>query len=1226
MRKESGMSDIKWTSAQLDAITVKAPKVLVSAAAGSGKSTVLTERIIRSLTDKDSPSDISGLLAVTFTKAAAEELKGKISRALTKAVTLDPNNRHLSQQLIKLPSAKISTIHGLCLTLIKSNFQTLGLNASMRVADENEISAMRAEILEELLETAFAGLFSPVPDFSHFSENFISERDERLSDIFLSIYDKIKNQPNGFEDWKNAAEQDIYSFPFGKTPYGEIICKKAALSASYAVKLIQNALLYIESDEKYSKAYSEQFKEDMAYMSGLYELALKNNYEGIREYLDAYSASRLGAVRAENKTEEGEYCRTVVRKYVSETVEDLRTKYFCFSDEDIRYTGKATVSLLSSLTEFLYAFDRRYSEYKLSRSVLDYNDLEHYTVKLLYNSDGTPSATAYSLSASLSEIYVDEYQDVNPLQNKIFEALSVSSPIFMVGDIKQSIYGFRGAMPSIFSDYRRSFTEYNGKNPEYSGNSDGRTVFLSENFRSAQPITEFVNTVSDALFRTEPSKTDMSYRIPYSVSDRLICGKKTETEAPKVNILIAENMPSKERQGKRPNSYYLEAEMVSDKIASLISDGVPASDIAILLRNTKSSAPVFEAALRKRGIAISSEKGSELISAPEIQLALCLINCADNPYRDIFLAGALRSPVFGFTLDELINIRRESSVSSLFGALAEYTAKNDFDKGKYFLGFLERIRRFASKNTVDKVLWQIYNETSFFTLIYDGGETPENVVKSRRSNLIKLHTMAKELAASGKSDIYSFTERIRLLTENGKSPAGASTEGDGVKLMSIHHSKGLEFEHCFVCGCAHRLNTDDIKSSVVTDPTLGIAVKVKDELRLTASDTPFRLALATLTELSQTDEEMRVLYVALTRAKTALYVCASVENFEKYDLLCRYSASVSDPMTFIEQNSYLKWILTALRCKTDLSPRYELTVISENDIIGTNTEVCCTEKSSKERTDVEKYDREEVYNVLKERFDFVYPHIHSAKLPSKLSVSKLYPEILDENTQDSSVEITELLSMFDHEKETANSDNSSKLAYPKFLSEALSEPSPAEKGTATHVFMQFCDFDELEKHGVDKEIARLCENKFILPSHADIIDKNAVNSFLSSDIYREMRSASACEREYRFNIKLPASDFTANPELKTELSDDFIFVQGVIDCYFTDKNGETVLLDYKTDKVPSFIVGNTEKENEFFINAHSRQLGYYRAALERLTGRAVTRTLVYSFALGRCIEIQKGKV
>lgn len=1208
------MGEINWTNSQLDAITVKAPKVLVSAAAGSGKSTVLTERIIRSLTDKEAPSDISGILAVTFTKAAAEELKAKISKALTSAVSLDPENRHLSTQLIKLPSANISTIHGLCLSLIKSNFQTLGLNASMRVADETETVAMRAEILEDMLETAFAGLFAPIPDFTHFSENFISERDERLTDILLSIYDKVKNQPNGFEDWKNASKREIYSFPFGKTPYGEIICKRAALMASYAVKLIENALLYIESDDKYQKAYSEQFNADAQYMKSLYTLALKNDYEGVSSYLDTYSPMRLGIVRMENKTEEGEYCRTVVRAYVSDTVKELKSKYFCFTEEDIVYTGKSTASIFASLTEFLYAFDKRYSELKLSRSVLDYNDLEHYTLKLLYNADGALSETAYALSSSFTEIYVDEYQDVNPLQNKIFEALSARCPIFMVGDIKQSIYAFRGAMPSIFSDYRRAFTEYDGTNTVKSG---GNTVFLSENFRSAKPITEFVNTVSDALFRTAPSEIDMSYRIPYSVNDRLICGKKSEVEAPNVNILIAENIPKSERVGKTPNSYYVEAEMVASEISKLISDGVSASDIAILLRNTKSSAPVFEEALRKRGISISSEKGSELISAPEIQLALCLINCADNPYRDIFLAGALRSPVFGFTLDELIEIRRESSVSSLFGALNEYTLKNNFQKGLYFLEFLEKIRRFAAKNTVDKVLWRIYSETSFFTLIYDGGETPESVAKNRRSNLIKLHSIAKDLAGSGKGDIYSFTERMRLLTESGKSPVGAKSEGEGVQLMSIHHSKGLEFEHCFVCGCAHRLNTDDIKNSVVTDACLGIAARIKDELRLTSSDTPFRLALATLTELSQVDEEMRVLYVALTRAKTALYVCASVDDFKKTDLLCRYSASVIDPMVFIEQNSYLKWILTALRCKTELAPKFNITVISELDIDFSGVKK--RKISDNTETDNKKYDKEALYGVLKERFEFKYPHIHSARLPSKLTVSRLSPEILDEN--DFSATLGEFSVLL--EGKTANAP---KLTYPKFINNADTSPSSAEKGTATHVFMQFCDFSELELNGVDKEIERLCNEKFILPSHAEIIDRNAIKRFLSSDIYREMRSSSACEREYRFNIKLPASDFTANPELKAELSDDFIFVQGVIDCYFTDKNGETVLLDYKTDKVPSYVIGSEEKENEFFINAHSRQLGYYRAALERLTGRAVTKTLVYSFALGRCIEIQKGNL
>lgn len=1249
------MSEISFTKSQRAAIDVKAPKILVSAAAGSGKSTVLTERIISSVTSEENPFDISKILAVTFTKASAEDLKAKISRAVRNAVSLDPQNTRLKNQLIKLSSAKISTIHGLCFNLIKTHFQMLGLSAAMRVADETESSAIASEVLGSLLESAYAGYFEPIPDFSYFAENFIAERDDALNGILTDVYRKIKNIPDGFSEWERKIAALRYVGDFGKSDFGQLIIFQLRLFADYAVSLCQSTVKRLSDDRNYREKYVPSFEYDISFLLRLKKAAERGSFDEISALLSEYSPLKLGNVSAALKTDAGEYARTVVKPYIKDKIKEFGKNFFSVSEREIKESGEATAEISGQLVLLLKEFDKRFSAEKLRRSVLDFNDLEHYTLKLLYNDDGSVSDCAKRISESLDEIYVDEYQDVNPLQSKIFEALSVSCPIFTVGDIKQSIYSFRGARPSIFADCRRSFSEYL---PEKNRYERDVTVFLSDNFRSSFGVTEFVNAVSEQLFYTPSTDPLYSYRIPYSKDDRLVCNIKDG--APPVSILIAESSKvsdsddgdgAAETAPSAVSACSLEAEAVANKISELILSGVNPDGIAILLRSTKTDAAVFEAALKKRNIPTVTDNGSSLFDTPEVQLSLCLLNCIDNPYRDIFLAGALRSPIFGFTLNDLILIRRSSREdSSLFDALREYTALHSFRKGEYFLKFLSSMRAFAAQSTVDRTLWQIYTETAFFSLIYDGGEARGTVPDARRANLLKLHLAAKAFSASGKCDLYSFIEHLRTMMTDEKPPSAASIQSEGVKIMSIHRSKGLEFSHCFLSRTSRRFSTESHKSAVTVDSDYGMAMRIKDSLRLTSSDTIYRRTLIMQSDITRTEEEMRLLYVALSRAQTALYITGETKSFSTLERRCLYSADTPHPMLFASQSSYLEWILTALKCKTDLSPRYTLTVKPAEEILKEASGSVLNTRVAKSKPSPTEY-TEDAYSTLKERFDFVYPHENAAKIPSKLSVSRLTPKILDEDAAediffgDDGEFLSPTLDLFissgeppldgedfirdqkdapaDREASDALTDisnNSAKLKVPSFMLDTHTA-SASEKGTATHVFMQFCDFKNVEKHGVEAEISRLTEKRFILPSHAEMIDRDAVRGFFRSELYTKIGSSAFLQREYRFNIKLPASDFTENSDLKRLVADDFIFVQGVIDCYFRDECGRLYLIDYKTDRVPSSIKGDPEKERRFFTEKHSSQLGYYKKALEKLTGEKVFRTLIYSFALGKTVEL-----
>ncbi len=1198
---------IDFTPSQRTAIDACADKIIVSAAAGSGKSTVLTERIISSLTS-DRGFDISRLLVVTFTHASADDLKRKIASALREASAKYPENRRLAEQLIKLPSAKISTIHSLCLSLIKSNFNSLDLSASLRVGDDTELSAIRADVMDKLIEESFSGTFDPSENFAKLFDNFISDRDEKLAELFFELYDKVKNHTNGFETWENSIKTMRSGNLMPTDPYCKLICRYTEILSDHAVMFCTSAIEYLRTEEKYIPCI-EYFEGMRLFCARLHELAVKCDYRAIRDFLPTFSVGRIPTVRGEDfKTPEGEYYRGEGKDLVKKQIEELQKKYFCFSDEDIDCLSKGNADISQSLLEFLREFDVRFSNEKKKRAVLDFNDMEQFSIQLLYNDDGSISEISHQLSSSFDEIYVDEYQDVNPLQNKIFEALSVNAPIFMVGDIKQSIYAFRGAMPSIFSHYRRTFSELSENSPK------SAKIFLSENFRSSKAVLEFANAVSDAMFYT-PKQSCFDYRIPYSKNDRLLCKKDISGAKDNVEILIASSEKADDAdEVKSKAKTSLEAEMVARRIKALVNSGANESEITIIMRSSN-HAPKFERALRAQGIAVSADKGSSLFENPEVQLALCLLNCIDNPYRDIFLAGALKSPIFAFTLDELITVRREKRDCSLYEALVAYTYSHDFQKGSRFLSFIERMKGFSVSNPVDRVLWQIYTETSFFSIIHDSETVSLSAVSRRRANLLKLHSLAVSFTSSGKTDLYSFVERLRRIAEGEKPPSAASDDGMGVKIITAHSSKGLEFDYCFLCGMGHSFNIQDQSQNLIYNDKYGAGVKVKDELRLTSSDSPYRLALSSMLKLTQADEEMRLLYVMLTRAKKGLFITAELKNYEKSALSAQMNAKNPHPAVFLNKKTYIDWILTALKVKTELSPRFTIKIMTEADILS-------AEIISEESVETFQDPASDAFadiDELRKRLTFKYPYSQSANIPAKLAVSRLYSGILDESDEPvPDFDFSDLPFVFEDTDNFPNNDAS--LITPVFLSD---EPfySGAERGTATHVFMQFCDFEKLEKNGILSELGRLTEKRFITEQMAALVDIKQIEGFLHSDIFGEMKQATEVNREYRFNIKLPASDFTNDPMLKEAIASDHIFVQGVIDCYFKTLNNKMILLDYKTDKVPRDIFGNKALEDEFFISRYSRQLSYYGKALERLTGKAADDILIYSFSLGRTVKI-----
>ncbi len=1201
------MSEKQWKKPQLEAIEISHPRILVSASAGTGKTTVLTERLIRKLTCED-PLDVNEVIVVTFTKAAADELKNRISDALSKALAKNPGNRALSRQLVSLSHAKISTIHSFCLDLIRRHFEDLGLDPNVRVIDDDEKTLFTNEIVKNVLDDYYEK--SPeiaederIGDFPAFIDRFVDIKDDAFSEELLKLYDRLRGLPDGFSlvtksaaDYDEAAKHDFFASPWGACLRSDIrntllSVKCAAESQIRAVTSIidpafpedtRNYMIgLLQSD---ADAMDELLRADGTY-AGLYDRMTVNtpNYDAKKNNAKIFADSKT----VKDTCEEIKAVKAARNAYRAR-VNKLKSDLFLFNEEEIRTLASDFASVSRDLSRLLLRLDRVLRAEKRKRGILDFGDIETYAFELL-EKDGKPTETAMEISRNYKEICIDEYQDVNELQDRIFTAISGTTERFMVGDIKQSIYAFRGASPLLFSGYRE--------------NAEVGKVYLQHNFRCSRSIIRFVNRVSGSTFTAKGSG------FTYDAGDDLVAGADDAPDGVKPEVIL---MTGEE---DRINSITAESEYIAERIAQMMKDeGRKPSDFVILLRSCN-HAFFYETSLTKRGIPVYSQLSHEFFENPEILMMLCILNVIDNPTNDIYLSGILRSPLFGFTLDELLNVRADASGGSLYEALVSYSdAHPGFTKARRFLDKLKEYRKAAASVPVDKLIWKLYTDNEILSLIYADEKATGDDITVRRANLMLLYENARKFESDSFRGLYPF---IRYLAQMLESKAGEKLEsaqpfGEGmntVKIMSIHKSKGLEFPVVFLARANSEFSKADAMSLIAFSRETGICFKPTDSTDSVRLTTPFwRGELAAL-NAGRNAEEMRVLYVALTRAKEKLFVSGIYKDEQALEsvlsLLKRQPFASADEKNaaFSESPSYLKWILLSLRDEpdcaelkviTDQTGNQPLTLFSEPDAETEEEPAALTEEEEKMK------------EAFREAFAFRYPYPESTKIPAKLSVSDLYPEILDEGENDG----TGTLSA---------PGMGVKPKKPLFLQNENGTPraGAAEIGTATHVFMQFCSFEETERNGVDAEVKRLTEKRFMPESMAALVDKDAIRAFLSSPLYAEMKKARELKRETRFNVRLPAGEFTSDPEKAKALENETVLVQGVIDCYFLTEGGKVILVDYKTDRVP----GDRRKAEALLKERHTLQLSYYRRALEKILLRPVDRTLVYSFGLNDTVEI-----
>ena len=1188
------------TRSQKNAVETRDRSILLSAAAGSGKTAALTARIIGSLTAEDNPADLSKILVVTFTRAAASELRERISRALSEALAADPLNDHLLRQSVLIGSADICTIDSFCLDLVKSDFQrlTLGdgipLPPDFRLADDTELSALKLEVMNSVIDSMYDSC-DPSVDFSRFAENFSGTRDEgKFIDILIGYAEDLESVTSPDTYTEDAAEKyrNSVGLDFFETVYGKKIKIALAERISYFENICKSACRELDDGGICTKNYLPAFVSDLDFCQRIKE-ALGSGYEKAYEVAGTYCPVGLKALgkHADETTKAYRKMREIYKKELS----SLKEKYFCLTQAEISKLALRTAEELSVLSAVISEYRRRYAKEKIIRRILEFSDIKRLAHTLLVNKDGSPTETALELRQKYDAVYIDEYQDVDPVQDEIFRAISKVGCRFSVGDIKQSIYGFRGAEPAVFGAMRDSMPDFG--TPEADEKREC-AIYMSENFRCDAPVIDFVNAVSHSTFMLAGGV------VGYRNEDDLIHGK-SDSGSNKVKLSL---FGTGSGDSKSPEVEYIVSEIASLVAVGKKDDGSPIgySDIAVLSRSSSFSSLVEEA-LTAAGIPSENSAAKDFFANPEILLVFSLLAAIDNPQKDIMLAASMRSPFFGFTMDELVRIRTASDTSySLFDAVSEYATSDTAEpelrkKCVDFCCLFNTLREESRSAPVDRFVRDIFTRFSVMSLSPSGSDrTSEQIY----ANLVRFSDYALRYAKTRSGGLTGFVSYINSVIESGEavdSPSVPSSVG-AVKIMTVHKSKGLEFPVVFLCGCGTKFNRDDLNCTLLSDPDVGVALKLTDETGLARTDTPQRLALTVSIREKQLEEQMRVLYVALTRARERLYVTGSVggKGPEEMLELASFRARFACRSSVLSVNDFLGWLLPAAISAGNC---IELSVFAEGaDLNKTLSEEETFASASDISEDTERY--EKIKAKISDVFGYSYPYAEAVRIPAKISVSRLYPDLLDEGASEP--------------ENNTIPDLSQKPLF--MMNEADRRATAAEKGTATHLFLQFCDFEKA-KRSVREELSRLVSERFIPAGSTEIVNIGQLEKFFSSQFFKKIESSKKLYRENRFNLLLPACDFTSDSSAAEALKSEEILVQGVIDLLFIDDEGKIVLCDYKTDYIPKEIIGNEPEISRFFFERHGEQLSYYAKAVQKLLSRRPDRVCVYSLFLGKEFDL-----
>ena len=1176
------MAERQWTPRQRDAIEARGGTVLVSAAAGSGKTAVLVERAVGRILDSEQPVDADRLLVVTFSNAAALEMKQRIMARVTALAAEHPENARLRRQQLLLGRAQISTIHAFCSELIRQNFQLLGIASNIRTGDEKELEVLRRDCARGVVEEFFAR--EDGGRFARLVELLSTGRDDsRVFTTLFSLYDFVRSHPF-YHGWMEA-KLSYYNegVPVADSIWGKCILGYAADALGHACALCGRALSLVEEDETLSNAYGGALRADLRQLERVRESVAARDWDGTCKRLGSFVFEKLRPVRGDDPRKGA---AQALRKSVRGIVETLRDRQFCATAAEFSEDVADLRPMVETLFELVEAFDRAFTEQKRQKNLMDFSDMEQYAIALLVRPAGegyvkTPLARA--VSERYDEVLVDEFQDTNAAQEIIFRAVSQKERnLFLVGDVKQSIYRFRQACPELFMEKKKRYAPYDGK-------QFPAKITLGKNFRSAPEVTGSINFLFSLLMSEEIGEID------YNEEEALIPGGSFPEGTPAGCGLRLLDLTG--YAGERTRAQ-VEADYVADEIAGMLGRGelvaegdalrkIRPSDVCILLRSPSGRAQTYLEALQKRGVPVWAEPKSGFLTSKEVAPVVALLRVIDNPLLDVDLAAAMMSALFDFTADEMAHIRLADRRAPLYTAVQRRAGEGDAHCLE-FCGTLARLRRFAAGATADAVIRRVYDEC--------GCLAKAQVMRmgaSRRANLLLLVQYACDYHASGYRGLSGFVGFVDRLIERGGdfAPAASlSEQAEVVRIMSIHRSKGLEFPVVFLCDCAKQFNRQDLNGTTLLHTELGFACVRRDPKLQTQFSTVPMQALRLAIERSMLSEELRVLYVALTRAKQRLILTGTLTRpGEKLaGLACAPEGNGKLPPYQVRgAASYLDWVLMAAvhhPGAAGLLAQYgvEAGAVPAQAAFSAAVLPVGGDPPAAGETAGETPPPPDpaLTGALERRLAWRYPFAPETRIPTKMAVSQI------------------------SKGELANSYRFA--GRPAFLQER--GLTAAQRGSALHKFMQFSDYRAAAKD-VAAELERMAREGFLSRQEAEAIDAGKLAAFFRSPLAGRIFRADRVWRELRFLAEVGRETLGAYTDLfdaggKTA-------VQGVADCVFAEDGG-AVIVDYKTDHV------RTPAE---LVERYRVQLELYRKVLGGALGMPVRECVLYSFALSREIII-----
>lgn len=1205
---------MNWTKEQKQVIDSRNRNLLVSAAAGSGKTAVLVERIINMISDPENPMDVDRLLVMTFTKAAASEMRERIQAAIEKKLEENPEDAHLQRQAVMVQYAQITTIDSFCLHILRENFDRLEIDPAFRVGDEGELLLLKGDVLKDLLEDYYD---SGKEEFENFVDTYASGKtDSGITDYISQVYTFAESNPWP-EKWIAACRDELENgsvAALDQTEWMQFLLQDVRIQASEWTHQLK-AAADVCQEEDGPEPYLPMILEDIAYIE---KLQTVGSFESFCEAAGKIVFCKLAAVRGKNSPVSPEKKELVAdcRKRIKGAVEKIKEQYLYASVEsmveDLQYSKSAVFMLL----ELAEAYMERYGQKKKEKNLVDFNDLEHFALNILME-DGKPSAAADEISSQYDEILVDEYQDSNLVQETLIQCISrerFGHPnVFMVGDVKQSIYKFRLARPELFLEKYHAYS---------SDESSYQKIELHQNFRSRDVVLASINSI---FFRIMGEKLGgIEYTEETALHPGALFEKREMLEELYTEFLLLNTAGSVLEELDDDVSDYtgreLEAAAIAAKIKSMtdIDDGLTVwdkdyscyrraqfGDIVILLRSVSGWAESFTEVLARHGIPAFAESRTGYFNTPEVNTILNLLAVIDNPIQDIPLASVLKAPFAGLTDGELAHVtalhKRKTDRGrdrGIYGAVMSFVGTEQeteedaaiLKKLQGFLELLEKLSDLAIYLPLHELLYKIFDSTGYYDYV---SAMPAGEV--RKANLNMLVEKAAAYEATSYKGVFHFIRYIENLKRYNTDFGEASITGEQsstVRIMSIHKSKGLEFPIVFVAGTGKMFNKQDARGKILIDADFGIGTDYLDTERRLKGPTLKKNAMKRRMELEALGEELRVLYVAMTRAKEKLILTASDRSLEnrlvKWDNAA--GADVRVPFTVLTlASSYLDWLLMGMSSGDGLIHKK---LVEANTLLHGEIEEQLSKQESKAR--LLDFDTEQVYDSdygqkLYESFHFVYPHAEEVRLNTKMSVSELKkaePAGLDQENEERAC-LPDLIP-----------------TYPSFMKEEVQEERGVTRGTAYHRAMELLPFAKITS---EKEVAhymeQLCIDGKMTQEAKSLVSISDLWRFLKSDLGKRViiaDKANCLFREKQFVMGVPAKD-TGDWN-----SEELVLIQGIIDAYIEEEDG-LVLIDYKTDYVT---------EPETLVKRYKSQLDYYEKALRQIKKKPVKERYIYSYRLG----------